>query len=56
MFPERVRPLGVRPAYPPFGVHYYKAVGVGGGDIGGHVLRALETTSRGLPVYGLVCP
>ncbi len=31
---------------------YYKAVGVCGGDIGGHVLR--ETTSRGL--CGLVCP
>ncbi len=31
---------------------YYKAVRVGGGDSGGHVLR--ETTSRGL--CGLVCP
>ena len=30
---------------------YYKAVRVGGGDSGGHVLR--ETTSRGL--CGLVC-
>ncbi len=31
---------------------YYKAVRVGGGGSGGHVLR--ETTSRGLS--GLVCP
>ncbi len=31
---------------------YYKAVRVGGGDSGGHVLR--ETTSRGL--YGLIWP
>ena len=31
---------------------YYKAVRVGGGDSGGHVLR--ETTSRVL--CGLVCP
>ena len=31
---------------------YYKAVRVGGGGSGGHVLR--ETTSRGL--CGLVCP
>ena len=35
---------------------YYKAVRVGGGDSGGHVLR--ETTSRGLSVLRLVsgCP
>ena len=31
---------------------YYKVVGVGGGDSGGHVLR--ETTSRGL--CERVCP